>query len=88
MKATSLRDAIIRIFEIGPDKRFTLKEIYESIPDHCELSEDQKELDEKYLQPRFQHEARRIIAALEKEGIIERLDRDRRRLKTKGRDPE
>lgn len=80
---TSLREAIVHIFEVEPDKRFTLKEIYESIPDHYELSEDQKELDEKYPQPRFQHEARRIIAALEKEGIIERLDRDLRRLKHK-----
>jgi Fe2+ or Zn2+ uptake regulation protein len=88
MRATNLRDAIIRIFEIGPDKRFSLKEIYDSIPDHCELSEDQKELEEKYLQPRYQHEARRIIAALEKEGVIERLDRDRRRLKRKVRTPE
>jgi hypothetical protein len=86
--ATSLREAVVRIFEIAPDKRFTLKEIYESIPDHCELSEDQKELDEKYLRPRFQHEARRIIAALEKEDIIERLDRDRRRLKATVGEPE
>ena len=83
MKATSLREAIIRIFEGGPDKRFTLKDIFESIPCHCELSKEQKELDAKYPQPRFYHEARSIIATLEKEGIIERLDRDRRRLKSK-----
>jgi hypothetical protein len=83
MKTTSLRDAIIRIFEIQPENRFSLNEIYESLPDLCELSEDQKERDEKYLQPRFHREARRIIAALEKEGIIERLDRDQRRLKPK-----
>ena len=84
MKATSLKEAIVRIFEAEPDRRFMLKEIYENIPNHCELTEDQKELDEKYPQPRYQHEARRIIAALEKEGIIERLDRDLRRLKPKG----
>jgi hypothetical protein len=81
MKATSLREAIVRIFEADPNKRFTLKEIYERIPDHCELSEDQMELDEKYPQPRFQHEARGIIAELEKEDIIDRLDRDKRKLK-------
>jgi len=83
MKATSLREAIVRIFETEPEKRFTLKEIYGSIPDHWELSGDQRELDEKYLRPHFQHEARAIIAALEKEGVIERLDRDRRRIKPK-----
>ncbi len=83
MKATSLKEAIVGIFEAKPGKRFTLKEIYESIPSYCELTEDQKELDEKYPQPRYQHEARRTIAALEKEGIIERLDRDLRRLKPK-----
>ena len=83
MTATSLREAIIRIFEGGPDKRFTLRDIFESIPNHCELSEEQKELDAKYPQPRFYHEARSIIATLEKEGIIERLDRDRRKLKSK-----
>jgi hypothetical protein len=81
MKATSLREAIIRIFEGRPEKRFTLKDIYESIEDHYDLSEYERELHEKYPQPRFQHEARGSIAALEKEGIIERLDRDRRRLK-------
>jgi hypothetical protein len=80
MKATGLREAIINIFENEPGKRFTLREIYESIPDHCELTEDQKEVDEKYLHPHFHHEARSIIAALEKEGVIERLDKDRRRL--------
>jgi Fe2+ or Zn2+ uptake regulation protein len=32
MKATGLREAIIQIFENEPVKRFTLKEIYESIP--------------------------------------------------------
>jgi hypothetical protein len=53
-----MRETIVRIFEGKPDKRFTLKEIYKSIPAHCELSEDQKELDGKYLQPRLQHEAR------------------------------
>ncbi len=79
MKAANLREAIVRIFEEKPDKCFTLKEIYESIEDRCELSESQRELDAKYPQPRFQHEARGIIATLEKERIIERLDRDRRR---------
>jgi hypothetical protein len=81
MKATSLKEAIVQIFQTDPNKRFTLKEIYESIPKHCELSEEQTELDEKYPQPHFQHEARRIVAELEKEGMIERLDRDKRRLK-------
>ena len=80
MKATSLREAIVQIFETEQNKRFTLKEIYERIPNYFELSVDQKELDRKYPQPRFQHEARRIIAELEKEGIVERLDRDQRRL--------
>jgi len=84
MKATSLKEAIVRIFEAEPNKRFTLKEIYESIPDVCELTEVQKELDEKYPQPHYQHDARRIIAVLEKKGIIERLDRDLRRLKPRG----
>jgi hypothetical protein len=83
MKATSLKEAIVRIFEMEPNKRFGLKEIYGSIPAQCELSEDQKEVDEKNLQPHFHHEARRIIAALEKEGFIERLDRDIRRLRSK-----
>ncbi len=85
MKATSIREAIVRIFEQAPDRCFALKEIYESIEDNCELSEYQKELDAKYPQPRFQHEARRIIATLEKEHVIERLDRDRRRLYPKTR---
>ena len=85
MKATSLRGAIKRIFEEAPDRCFTLKEIYESIDDHYELTEYQKELDAKYPQPRFQHEARSIIAMLEKERVIERLDRDRRRLHPKSR---
>jgi hypothetical protein len=88
MKATCLREAIIRIYESEPGKRFTLKEIYESIPDHCELSADQKAVDEKYHHPHFHHEARSIVAALEKEGIIERLDKDRRRLASKVQYPE
>jgi hypothetical protein len=83
MKADSLREAIIHIFESQPNQRLTLKEIYESIEDHYELSEYERELDAKYPQPRFYHLARSIIAALEKEGIIERLDRDRRRLKSR-----
>jgi hypothetical protein len=83
MKANSLREAIIRIFESKPQQRLTLKEVYESIEDHYELSEYEKELDAKYPQPRFYHSARSIIATLEKEGIIERLDRDRRRLKSR-----
>ena len=84
MKATNLRDAIVRIFEGEPNKRFTLREVYERLEDHYELSEYDKELDPKYPQPRYYHEARSIIATLEKEGVIERLDRDRRRLKAKG----
>jgi|WetSurSiteA1Bulk_404760.scaffolds.fasta_scaffold87423_2 hypothetical protein len=83
MKATNLREAIVRIFEMEPNKRFGLKEIYGRIPAHCELSEDQKELDGKNLQPHFHHDARRIIATLEKEGFIDRLDRDIRRLRPK-----
>ncbi len=81
--ATNLREAIVRIFESDPKKRFTLKEIYENIGNHYELSERDEELDAKYPQPRYYHEARAIIAALEKQGIIERLDRDQRRLKAK-----
>ena len=83
MKATSLREAIVLIFEGEPEKRFTLKDVYASIENFYELTEDQRTLDEKYPQPRYQHEARGIIATLEKEGIIERLDRDRRRLKVR-----
>ena len=83
MKTTSLREAIVRVFEGEPNKRFALKEIYERIEDHYDLSEYEKELDARYPQPRFYHEARSIIASLEKEGVIERLDRDRRRLKAK-----
>ncbi|HYK92272.1 MAG TPA: hypothetical protein VE398_26160 [Acidobacteriota bacterium] len=81
MKASSLREAIVQIFEDEPNKRFALKEVYERIKDHYELSESDKELDAKYPQPRFYHEARGIIATLEREGFIERLDRDRRRLR-------
>jgi hypothetical protein len=40
MNAASLREAIVRIFEMEPNKRFGLKEIYEGIPTHCELSAD------------------------------------------------
>ena len=83
MKATSLREAIVRIFEAEPNKRFALKEVYEKIEDHYDLSEHEQEFDARYPQPRFYHEARSIIASLEKEGIIERLDRDRRKLKAK-----
>jgi len=83
MKATSLREAIIRIFQTEPEKCLGLKEIYRRIPGLFDLSEEQKERDERGLLPRFEHEARGIIAALEKENVIERLDRDRRRLKVK-----
>ena len=83
MKASSLQDAIVRIFESEPEKRFTLKEIYDHIADHYELTENDRELHPKYPQPRFYHEARSIIASLERSGFIERLDRDRRRLKVK-----
>ncbi len=81
MKETSLERALIRIFEDQPEKRFALHEIHERIGDYYEFSEYEKELDPKYPQPRYQHEVRSIIARLEKKGVIERLDRDRRRLK-------
>lgn len=81
MKANSLREAIIQIFEMDPERSLELKEIYRRIPELFDLSEEQKERDEKNLLPRYEHQARGIIAALEKEKVIERLDRDRRRLK-------
>ncbi len=81
--ATNLRDAIVLVFESEPKKRFTLKEIYENIAHYYELSDQDKELDAKYPQPRYYHEARAIIASLEKQDVIERLDRDQRRLKAK-----
>ena len=87
MKATSLREAIIRIFQAEPELCLGLKDIYRRIPGLFDLSEEQNERDEKYLAPRFEHEARGIIAALEKENVIERLDRDRRRLKAKKKTP-
>ncbi len=82
MTITDLREAIVRIFEDEPNKRFTLKEIYARIKD-CEPSGYEQDVDQKYPQPRVYHEARSVIAALEREGVIERLDRDRRRLKAR-----
>lgn len=83
MKTTNLKEAVMQIFQSEPEKRLGLKEIYRRIPEFCELTEEQKERDEKYLSSGYEHEVRRIIAALEKENIIERLDRDLRRLKAK-----
>ena len=57
MKATTLREAIVLIFEGESNRRFALKEIYERIEDHYDLSEYEKEFDAKYPQPRFYHEA-------------------------------
>ncbi len=85
MKASSLRDAIVLLFESEPEKRFTLKEVYDGIEDLYDLSESERELHPRYPQPRYYHEVRSIIAEMEKARFIEKLDRDQRRLKHKAK---
>lgn len=81
----SMERAIIQVFESSPNKIFTVKEICNSFQNYYELSDFQREIqNSEYPQPRFHHEIRSILVRLEKQDIIEKLDRNMRRLKKVG----
>ncbi|MBI5194083.1 MAG: hypothetical protein HZA08_11680 [Nitrospirae bacterium] len=77
----SIENAIIQLFTDRPEKIFGVQEIYGGLQTYYQLSDFQRELDPKHPQPRFHHEVRSILARLEKQGIIENLGRNKRRLK-------
>ncbi len=84
MRATSLENAVIEVFQSQPDKVFTIQEIYDRIEDYYDLSDYQKELDPKYPQPRYCHEVRSIVARLERLGVVKKIARDQRKLSEGG----
>ena len=66
----TMEQVLIKVFRNKTNREFTMEDIRFEFQNYYELSDYQKENNSKYLQPRWHHEIRSIIAKLKKRGIV------------------